>query len=301
MSPIKYSQAETALAGSGTLLTMYDLPSEDPEEPGLADEYHGRQEELLSATFAPENYPMERIFCNGDINLYYDSQHPLWYKRPDWFAAVGVPELYRGQDMRMSYVVWDEEVKPIVVVELLSESTKDEDLGKERESKRQERRGNGRERGGEQEEKPPSKWEVYEGILKIPYYFVHDGKKDILRAFVLRGDAYEEEQLGEPKLWISELGLGLGIWDGSYQRRKRKWLRWYDRNQNWILTPEERERQEKERERQEKEVALQQAERERQEKEVALQQVERERQEKEEALARYQALLARLEGLDIQP
>jgi len=30
---------------------MYDLPSEDPEEPGLPDEYHHLQPQLLSATF----------------------------------------------------------------------------------------------------------------------------------------------------------------------------------------------------------------------------------------------------------
>ncbi|WP_178378180.1 hypothetical protein [Chroogloeocystis siderophila] len=30
-----------------TLPTMYDLPSEDPQEPGLPDEFHDFQPELL--------------------------------------------------------------------------------------------------------------------------------------------------------------------------------------------------------------------------------------------------------------
>ena len=33
-----------------TLPTMYDLPSEDLEEPGLPDEFHDLQPQLLSAT-----------------------------------------------------------------------------------------------------------------------------------------------------------------------------------------------------------------------------------------------------------
>jgi Uma2 family endonuclease len=35
---------------SAKLPTMYDLPSQDPEEPGLPDEFHDLQPQLLSAT-----------------------------------------------------------------------------------------------------------------------------------------------------------------------------------------------------------------------------------------------------------
>ncbi len=57
---------------------MYDLPSEDLEEPGLPDEFH---------IFQPRTYPREEIFIGTDINLYYDVRNPLWHKRPDWFLA----------------------------------------------------------------------------------------------------------------------------------------------------------------------------------------------------------------------
>ena len=33
------------------LPTMYDLPSEDPKEPGLPDEFHDYQPQLLRETF----------------------------------------------------------------------------------------------------------------------------------------------------------------------------------------------------------------------------------------------------------
>jgi hypothetical protein len=39
------------------------------------------------------------------MNLYYDSCHPLWHKRPDWFALLGVSYLYDNRDLGLSYVM----------------------------------------------------------------------------------------------------------------------------------------------------------------------------------------------------
>ncbi len=65
------------------LPTMYDLKSEDPEEPGVPDEFHILQPQILQETFQPANYPPEQRFTAIDMNLYYDSDNPNWYKRPD--------------------------------------------------------------------------------------------------------------------------------------------------------------------------------------------------------------------------
>ncbi len=65
------------------LPTMYDLPSENPEESGLADEFHYYQPKLLRETFQPPTYPVERFFVATDLNLYYNVRHFNWYKRPD--------------------------------------------------------------------------------------------------------------------------------------------------------------------------------------------------------------------------
>jgi hypothetical protein len=43
------------------LPTMYDLKSEDPEEPGLPDEFHDLQPELLRITFHPPSYSPDRF------------------------------------------------------------------------------------------------------------------------------------------------------------------------------------------------------------------------------------------------
>ena len=224
-----------------SLPTMYDLPSEYPGEPGLPDEFHLWQAHLLSDTCHPPNYPTNRVLKAIDLNLYYDANHLNWYKRPDWFVVVDVPKLYQERDLRLSYVMWQEKVSPLVVVELISPGTEEEDLGLT-----------------EQEpNKPPTKWRVYERILQVPYYFVFSRYTNELRTFRLVNHRYREQILTEPRFWIPELELGIGLRSHSYQNLQRPWLRWYDADGNWIPTPEESAIQE----RQAKESAIQRAER----------------------------------------
>ena len=122
----------------------------------MPDELHYLQPHLLSATLRLTNVTKEQVFTGGDINLYYDRDNPTWYKRPDWFAVAGVARLYDGHDMRSSYVIWDEQVVPFIVVELISPGTAMSDLGELK-----------REQNG-----TPAKWHVYEQILKVPNYVV---------------------------------------------------------------------------------------------------------------------------------
>ncbi|MEH1812233.1 MAG: Uma2 family endonuclease [Nostoc sp.] len=220
-------QTDPPLSPKEVLPTMYDLPSEYPEDSGLPDEFHLFQPQLLRETFSPPNYPAEEVFVASDLNLYYDLRHTLWYKRPDWFAAVGVSRLYEQQNLRLSYVIWQEGVAPFVVVELLSPGTEKEDLGQTLREINQ----------------PPTKWEVYERILRVPYYIVFDRYTDKLQVFQLVADSYSELDLSTPRVWMPGLELGLGLWQGSYQGIERLWLRWYDASGNWLLTPLERESQ----------------------------------------------------------
>jgi Uma2 family endonuclease len=228
------------------LPTMHDLESENPEEPGLPDEFHDYQPQLLRETFCPPNYPEDKIFTGSDLNLYYNVRQSNWHKRPDWFAVLDVDRLYELKELRKSYVTWIEGANPFVVVELLSPGTEKEDLGQTvREANL-----------------PPTKWEVYERILRVPYYFVFSRYTGILKAFQLVGSSYTELELDEPpRVWIEEIGLGLGVWQGSYQKITENWLRWYDASGNWVLTPEEAQRERAEQERQLVERERQRAER----------------------------------------
>ena len=135
------------------LPTMYDLPSEYPEEPGLPDEFHDFQPQLLRETCQLKTYSVDDIFIGTDLNVYYGSRHPQWHKRPDWFLVLGVPKAKQQEDLRWSYAIWQEGVSPFLVVELLSPGTEDEDLG----------------RSLREIQQPPGKWEVYERILRVPY------------------------------------------------------------------------------------------------------------------------------------
>lgn len=225
--------------------TMYDLPSEEIGDSGLPDQYHFWQGELLSETFVPGNYPANEVFVACDLNLYYDLDHSSWYKRPDWFAVVGVDRFYEKTKPRLSYVIWQEKVKPFIIVELLSPSTRKEDLGLLR---------------GE-EGKTPYKWEVYEEILQVPYYVVFDGRSNQLRLFKLINGHYQSQSVVNGEYWFAEIELGLKGVFCKYQDLNRLWLHWYDRLGNLIPTSVERAKQEARRAEAEKQRAEEQQQR----------------------------------------
>ena len=278
-------QSEPPRSPREILLTMYDLPSENPEEPGLPDEFHNLQPQLLSRTLRLTNYTRDNYFTASDLSLYYDIKHPLWHERPDWFLVVDVPRLYDEQDLRSSYVIWQEGESPAVVVEFLSPGTEREDLGPfyakaaprfdceptltldeadEPESALPIPPGrpngsssdltNGKKR---QRATPPGKFEMYERYLRIPHYIVYSRYTQQLHYFKLCGGCYQEQLLSShnPRLWLADLQIGLGVWSGEFEGIRSHWLRGCDREGNWSLTDTEQAEQEKRQAEQEKERA----------------------------------------------
>jgi Uma2 family endonuclease len=248
-------QFRPPLPPAQVLPTMYDLPSEYPEEPGLPDEFHDLQPQLLSLTLRLLKYNRNQFFTGTDLNLYYDALHPLWHKRPDWFLAVGVPRLYPGGDLRRSYVTWIEGRNPFVVVEFLSPGTQKEDLGPyaEEESEMVESsppHSSAELASAEENQQtatkdtPPTKWFVYEQVLRVPYYIVFSRYTNRVRFFQLEGAHYKEQIVDRenPRIWIPELEIGLGLWFGEFLEVPRLWLRWYDAQGNWIPTDAEEQR-----------------------------------------------------------
>ncbi len=84
--------------------------------------------------------------------------------------------MYEQRESRLSYVIWQEGVALFIAIELLSPSTEKEDLGEVTPKANQ----------------PPTKWEVYEKILRIPYYVVFNGNSNKLRLFELVRNNYRE-------------------------------------------------------------------------------------------------------------
>ncbi len=286
------------------LPTMYDLPSEDPEEPGLPDEFHDLQPQLLSRTLKLTQYSRNNCFTASDLNLYYDINHPLWHKRPDWFLVVGVPRLYDGHDLRRSYVIWQEGKSPEIVVEFLSPGTEAEDLGRfyDESAKIPDASPAVAEINPPEQTqpiKPPGKFEVYERYLRVPHYIVYSRYTQRLRYFKLEGGQYQEQSLNPqtPLVWLTELKVGIGMWQGEFEGVPGSWLRWCDEAGNWLLTDteqaqliQEQERLAKEQERVAKEQAQLAQAQERLAKEQAQLIQEQERLAKEqERLAKEQA------------
>lgn len=151
-------------------------------------------------------------------------------------------------------MLWQEGNPPTVVVEFLSPGTEAEDLG---------RFYDGTAEGSEDEvlppaantvvsngenqatkAKPPGKFEVYETRLRVPYYFVYSRFTQRLRYFKLEGRQYQDQPLNSkaPLVWLTDLEIGLGIWQGEFEGVTAAWLRWCDPEGNWLLTDTEQER-----------------------------------------------------------
>lgn len=237
------------------LPTMYDLPSEDPDEPGQPDEYHDLQPQLLSRTLQLVHYARSDCFMASNLNLYYKVDRLRWHQRPDWFLAAGVSRLYEGEDLRWSYVVWQEGKSPDVVIEFLSPGTASEDLGGFYEQSLPMDRGEAdsglvrieeeSSQGSEDtREKLPGKFEVYETYLKVPHYIVYSRYTQRLWYFQWKDGQYEEQSLKptHPFVWLADLQIGLGIWQGEFDAVRGYWLRWYDQDENWFLTDMEKAR-----------------------------------------------------------
>lgn len=67
------------------------------------------------------------VFVGGDLLMYYERGNPARRVAPDVFVIFGVPDHHR-----MSYKLWEEGKAPDFVLEVSSESTWREDLGRKR-------------------------------------------------------------------------------------------------------------------------------------------------------------------------
>lgn len=177
-------------------------------------------------------------FCIGqDSGIYWwITEPPLdGCKAPDWFYVPNVPPMLDGQ-IRRSYVLWQEIIAPLIVLEFVS--------------------GNGLE---ERDTTPMSgKFWVYEQAIRVPFYGIYEVSKASVEVYNLVNGRYQLIAANDRDRYpITPLGVELGIWQGRYQNVELPWLRWWDEQGNLLLTGEERVEQE----RIAKELAQQRAER----------------------------------------
>lgn len=147
---------------------------------------------------------------------------------PDAFLSVGV-ERRKGGKSRKSYAVWEEnEVVPILTLEMVSHTP-----------------------GGEYDEKMAiyAKLGVLYYVIYNPEYWRRDQHQPFEVYKLVNGNY--QLQIGEP-LWMPEVGLGIGRYQGTVGGIPKELLSWYDERGTRYLTSEEQAEQERTRAEQER-------------------------------------------------
>ena len=233
-------QPSTAVLPSGT-------PDAPPDHTQLPDKdgsivtnfQEHPQSVLLTGCLTPrleQLNPDGNFIIGEDCGIYWRYTNPplKGCKSPDWYYVSGVPPMLDGQ-IRRSYVLWKEGVRPLIAIEYVS--------------------GDGTE---EHDETPyTGKFWVYEQGICIPFYAIFDGFHDTIELYTLRYGRYEPIPANAAGRYpVAPLGVELGLWHARYRGMEGTWLRVWDIVTNAMLPSlEERAEVEKERAEVEKERA----------------------------------------------
>jgi Uma2 family endonuclease len=237
--------SETALTAPYVTLppTQAELPYDDGEP--MESQRHKLQMDLLIDALTPWLEQREDGYVGGNMFVYYSMAQVRNkdFKGPDFFAVLGVP---KGE--RRSWVIWEEEKAPDVIIELLSDSTAAVDKNQKK--------------------------LIYQNQIRVPEYFWFDPfNPDDWAGFFLSSGVYQPLVTNEHDQLVSKsLNLGLQLWHGNYKGVETTWLRWATLEGELLPTSEEiaqQERQKAEQEQQRAEQERQRAEQERQRAEQA--------------------------------
>ncbi|GAB4318532.1 MAG: Uma2 family endonuclease [Leptolyngbyaceae cyanobacterium] len=241
--------AELASFGITIPPTQDELPYSDGDK--MESERHKLQMELLIDGLLPWLDQRDDGYVGGDMFVYYSMAQVKNqdFKGPDFFVALGVP---KGE--RKSWVCWEEEKTPDVIIELLSDSTAEKDKHEKK--------------------------LIYQNRMHVPEYFWYDPfNVEDWAGFRLVGGTYQPIALNEQGAMVSEvLGLTLIRWQGLFKNVETTWLRWAYPDGTLLLTAEEQERQRADQERQRADQERQRADQERQradQAEIQVQQIAR--------------------------
>ena len=202
----------TVLSDPSSITALPDhtqLPEQDGTFVQNFQEYP--QTELLTGCLLPRLQQLhpDGQFCIGqDSGIYWRyTQPPLdGCKAPDWFYVPGVPPMLSGQ-FRRSYVLWQEAVRPLVLIEYASGD------------------------GSEERDTTPyrGKFWVYEQAIAAGYYAIYEVKKAAVELFKLDAGRYCAVAANAAgRLPLEPLGVELGIWQGTYRGMELPWLRVWD-------------------------------------------------------------------------
>lgn len=202
--------------------THLDLPCEDGKPVNNILELP--QSMLLTDAVTPilrELHP-DGHFCLGqDLGIYWRRLDVPPYAQavaPDWFYVPDVPPL-KGDKPRRSFVMWDEEAAPFVVLEYAS--------------------GN----GSEERDRTPNvgKFWIYERQIRPAYYGIFSYDSGRIEMYKYAGRRFELQSPNERGRYpIPEMGLELGVWTGRFAEMELPWMRWYYPDGTLLPTGSER-------------------------------------------------------------
>jgi Uma2 family endonuclease len=160
-------------------------------------------------------------YCIGqDCGIYWRMTTPpeRGAEAPDWFYVANVPPTLNGE-LRRSYVLWQELIAPLIVLEFVS--------------------GNGEQ---ERDNTPfQGKFWIYEQVIRPAFYGIYEVKKAAVEVYQMVAGNYQLMTANERGHYaIAPLGVELGIWQGEYLNANLPWLRWWDDQGNLFLTGDER-------------------------------------------------------------
>jgi Uma2 family endonuclease len=260
VSPITEINAATLVPQSGDII----YPTSDGRPMGETDLHRSIMVETIDALKL--YYAGQQVYVSGNILLLYQPGNRRRHVSPDVLVVKGL-----DPHDRENYLLWDEGRPPHVVIEVTSESTREEDLY--------------------------DKFEIYRDSVRVPEYFQFDPRGEYLQpalqGYRLKARRYEPIKPVSGRLPSRELGLHLE----PHDRRLRFWD---PATGEWIPTLQESREamlanwQQAEAERQQAEAERQQAEAERQQAEAERQQAEAARHEME---AKWQVAEAQAEQL----
>jgi Uma2 family endonuclease len=210
------------------LPTADELPCSDdtPVDNELQELIPGLLKSILQILWADR---MDWFF-GIDMGVYYHPEQPPIV--PDGFLSLGVERFY-DEELRPSYVLWEEQVVPSLVLEVVSVTP-------------------GREY--------TSKLDEY-ARMGVLYYVIYSLEKVLHLGKPQDRTFRNSKRRRKPKLeihklvrgqyelqdrhpfWMPEVGLGIGYERGDYCGITRDWLYWYTENNERYPTPSEQIKQ----------------------------------------------------------
>jgi Uma2 family endonuclease len=165
------------------------------------------------------HHPDGMFAIGQDSGIYWRNTNPplRGVKSPDWYYVPNVSPTIEGRP-RKSYVLWQEVLPPLIILEFVS--------------------------GDGSEERDRTPWEgkfwVYESVIRPAYYGIYEvdpGRVQMYQHIAGQFQLQPANERGHHP--IPQLGVELGIWQGHFQNMDLPWLRWWDERGNLLLTGHE--------------------------------------------------------------